>query len=227
MTIKEEFIEFYNQYLMFRSGAIDFLEYLKGTDFFEAPASTKFHSCVEGGLAEHSLKVAKLMMEKNSRFSLGERADSIAICGLLHDVCKTGFYKKSDETATAPQRKYLETLAGGSVANNDLLTKGHASNLIEWYKNGQQGEEPRWKQEYVVDEQLPLGHGEKSIYLINRYMGLSDDEAMAIRWHLGMFDAGIHFSYPSGFPFNKALHSCKLLTIMMTADLESSNLLES
>ena len=40
---------------------------------------------------------------------------------------------------------------------------------------------------YAIDDQFPYGHGEKSVFLIERKMHLKIDEAMAIRWHMGEF----------------------------------------
>lgn len=44
---------------------------------------------------------------------------------------------------------------------------------------------------YVVDDQFPLGHGEKSVYLIERFIRLKPEEAVAIRWHMGGFDDAV------------------------------------
>ena len=44
---------------------------------------------------------------------------------------------------------------------------------------------------YAIDEQFPYGHGEKSVYLIERFMRLKTEEAMAIRWHMGGFDDSV------------------------------------
>ena len=96
-NFKEEFLEIFNKHIR-RDGQDKLLEYLIKSDFFIAPASTKFHSCHEGGLCEHSVKVYKrfLSLIKNE---YGENYDqkisneSIAIISLLHDVCKINCYK--------------------------------------------------------------------------------------------------------------------------------------
>lgn len=62
MTPKEEFIEIYTKYIT-RNGAEELLEWLKRTDFFTAPASTKYHCACEGGLVMHSVSVFNTMME--------------------------------------------------------------------------------------------------------------------------------------------------------------------
>jgi len=50
-----------------------------------------------------------------------------------------------------------------------------------------------WVQEpyYTVEDALPYGHGEKSVYIVNGYMRLTREEAMAINWHMGGFDARV------------------------------------
>ena len=40
-----------------REGSAELLKWLKSTDFFTAPGSTRFHDCYSGGLAEHSARV--------------------------------------------------------------------------------------------------------------------------------------------------------------------------
>lgn len=225
MDIKTKFLALYNKHLSLRTGSEDLLVYLNSTDFFSAPASTKFHSAYPGGLAQHSLQVAELLLEKNARYNLGYPEESVVICGLLHDVCKANFYKFNEDPATDAQMAFLMKLSGEEYA---ALPKGKAyvSTLIDWHKNGRQGDKPVFEQTYVVADQLPIGHGEKSIFLINRHLELTNDEAMAIRWHMVAFDAGIHFSYPSGFPFHQSMNTCKLVTALFAADIEASNLIE-
>ena len=89
MTPKEEFIALYQAHIT-RPGADKLLAFLEKRDFFLAPASTRFHLACRGGLLEHSLNVGRLML----RYS-DEAPESLAICGLLHDLCKTNYYKES------------------------------------------------------------------------------------------------------------------------------------
>lgn len=78
-----------------RSGIHELIKWLESSDFFTAPASTKYHGCHEGGLCEHSLNVADALTSlcgaTNSLFTL----ESILIVALFHDLCKVNFYKKS------------------------------------------------------------------------------------------------------------------------------------
>ena len=83
---KEEFIELLKQ--TNREGMENLIEFLKNkTDFFEAPASTRFHGSFKGGLLEHSMKVYEILKQK-----AGD-SESVRIIALLHDICKTNFYK--------------------------------------------------------------------------------------------------------------------------------------
>jgi hypothetical protein len=75
-----------------REGIEFVVNFLAAGDFFTAPASTKYHSAYEGGLADHSWYVYKLFELKNKTLKLGLPEDTIAICGLLHDICKVNFY---------------------------------------------------------------------------------------------------------------------------------------
>ena len=93
MGYKEDFISIYQEHIS-REGSKELLEWLQTTDFFTAPASTKFHCACTGGLVQHSVKVYQVMMEKH--FEEGaDNPESFAVCALLHDLCKAQFYKCS------------------------------------------------------------------------------------------------------------------------------------
>ena len=98
---KERFIQIYKQYIH-RQGSDKLLEFLlsHNSDFFEAPASTRFHGNYEGGLVEHSLNVYDCLIDYLNRqrvketYHLEYNEESIAIVALLHDLCKINCYKK-------------------------------------------------------------------------------------------------------------------------------------
>lgn len=83
--MKEEFIALLKQ--VDREGMDNLIDFLNRSDFFEAPASTRFHGCFKGGLLEHSMKVYEILKTKT------EDSDSVKIIALLHDICKANFYK--------------------------------------------------------------------------------------------------------------------------------------
>jgi len=79
-----------------------------------------------------------------------------------------------------------------------------------------------WK----VNDQLPLGHGEKSLYLVSKYLTLSNAEAAAIRWHMGCWTPGVTTDRGLSQSFNAAAKEYPLVTLLITADCLSSRLLE-
>lgn len=181
---KEKFIEIYEKYIK-REGAKDLLEYLKKTDFFVAPASTQFHSAYEGGLCEHSINVYNrflnsVLNEYGKEYLTDDKMETIAICGLLHDICKIDTFKVD----------YRNKKVDGNWVSVPY---------------------------YTVEDNLPYGHGEKSVYIISGFMRLTREEAMMINWHMGGFDArvrggayGLSEAYYK-FPLAVILHTCDML----------------
>ena len=107
---KEEFLELFRQNVT-RRGADKLLEWLESTDFFTAPASTRFHAAYEGGLLEHSLNVYHVMMDKHYDPET-DNLESCTICTLLHDLCKAGFYDveyRNRKMTRACGKKYRST----------------------------------------------------------------------------------------------------------------------
>jgi hypothetical protein len=178
-----------------RDGVDNLIAYLKEkTDYFNAPASTNYHSNYVGGLAEHSDKVVELFKEKNKRYSLGLSEDTIYICGYCHDLCKCNFYKKSFKNVKEGKKK-----------------NGYGKEVDNWIE----------KEVWEIDDQLPLGHGEKSIIILQRFVSLSEFEVMAIRWHMGLPE-----DYISRKCYDRAIEKYPAITALYTADLESSIFLE-
>ncbi len=93
---RQEFTDIFTSRIT-RQGADKLLEYLNGSDFFRAPASGRFHLATEGGLCQHSVNVYKRLLavvkaEYGENYQSVVSDETIAICGLLHDVCKFNFY---------------------------------------------------------------------------------------------------------------------------------------
>ena len=127
---KEEFISIFKENIK-REGADELLEWLKKTDFFVAPASTKFHSAVAGGLCFHSLQVYK-RFKQNLENEYGEELSSkvsnetIAIIALLHDVCKTDCYKLDYRNVKVNNEWTKQPF----YAFNDSLPYGHGEKSV-------------------------------------------------------------------------------------------------
>ena len=101
MDYREQFIDVFKENVS-REGSAQLLEWLDTTDFFTAPASSKFHCACEKGLVQHSLNVYDLLIEKHFEEGV-DNPESFAICGLLHDLCKAQFYKVSTRNAKNEQ----------------------------------------------------------------------------------------------------------------------------
>jgi len=175
--MKEKFIKIYNNCIK-REGSDKLLEWLLKSDFFTAPASTRFHGAKEGGLLEHSINVY-------NRFEC-DNEETRAICALLHDLCKVNFYAVSQ-------------------------------------RNVKNEETNKWEKQpyYTVDDKLPYGHGEKSVYIIGGFMKLTREEAMAIRWHMGGFDDSVR---GGSYAMSGAFEQFPLALKLHIADLEATYL---
>lgn len=226
--MKERFIEEVGK--IKREGVKDLLAYLEEkTDFFTAPASTNFHGAEEGGLVKHSLGVLDAAIDLNESYQIiaEDQMDSIRICALFHDTCKIGFYVQNDEDATDPQINFMLDLcskAGITPPKRNQRTKAYISKVIQALKDGKTV--PEFKTAYKVDDQFPLGHGEKSLYIVSVFVGLSNEEALAIRWHLGGFDPAVTFGYPYGMSQRKAFKDFPLVCLIALADMAACYLID-
>lgn len=165
-----------------RDGIENLISWLEnGTDFFTAPASTKYHLSREGGLLEHSLNVYTELKKE-----LNVWTHSATIVSLLHDVCKANYYKQN----TKKQK------------NKDGIWED-----VTYYS---------------VDDLFPLGHGEKSVILLQKYIKLTDEEIIAIRFHMGGFESKDNYRYLSD-AFNK----CSLAVELHIADLKATYFTEN
>lgn len=155
-ALKDRFVEIYKANIT-RPGSERLLEYLlsDSSDFFTAPASTRYHGAYEGGLCEHSINVYECLKNYLERervrelYNLEYSDETIAIVALLHDLCKLNLYRTSYRNA-----------------KNEMGV---------WEKVPY----------FEYHDMLPYGHGEKSVYIISGFMRLTREEAFAIRWHMG------------------------------------------
>ena len=155
MEAKDEFLEIFYDNIE-RDGSERLVEWLEKSDFFTCPASARRHSAYKGGLCQHSINVYKRLVkllegEYGSQWSKKVSPESVAIMGLLHDVCKVG--------------TYVEDLKNVKV-------------------------DGKWEQKpyYRVEDSLPYGHGEKSVYILSAFIKLTREEALAI---MGEYDARV------------------------------------
>ena len=176
---KDNFIELYSYYIK-RPGAEEFFKWLENSDFFTAPASTKYHEAYEGGLCDHSVRVSQELARLLQAYpELKVPGETAVIVSLLHDVCKIGCYK------------------------TELRNK----------KN----EFGQWVQVpfYTFQEDTCFGgHGSKSVFLIQKFMKLTDEEIAAINCHMGVEHGN--------FTVYDAFRQFPLAFLLHTADMAST-----
>ena len=176
--IQERFEKIAREFIK-RDGIDELLGMLRTTDFYTAPASTRYHHSVEGGLAKHTLEVfdhliTDLKWEKFDK-------ESIAIVALFHDICKIGFYKTEMRNTKDESGKWVKVPY------------------------------------YTVEDIFPYGHGEKSVYLLSQILKLTEEEAMAIRWHMGLGEPKENYMY-----VQRAFAMYPLALHLHIADMKSS-----
>ena len=192
MDNRERFFDICRTYIK-REGIDRLLEYLASpqSDFFTAPASTKFHSSFEGGLLAHSLNVYDCLRDYMARektredFGLTCSDETIAIIALFHDLCKINCYK---------------------VSSRNVKDERGVWHSVPYYE---------------FSDELPYGHGEKSVYMLSGYMKLTREEAFAIRYHIGFASSLDNRTVSS------AMYLFPLALALYIADMEATYFLEA
>ena len=182
-----------------RDGMENVIKHLDRLGFFTAPASTKFHLNVKGGLMQHSwnvcntaLMLREQMIQMKPELAQKLPVESVIIASLLHDVCKSNIYKDA------------------------ILNRKNDQGI--WEKI------PGYEVDY---SSLPLGHGEKSvIMLLTLGLKLTKDEMLAIRWHMTAWELAFQ-SPEQKSNLQKAREIAPLCAIIQAADGLSSSLLEA
>lgn len=187
-----------------RPGMDKLMDYIRKSDFYTAPASTKFHLSCEGGLLQHSLNVLDTLRGILHEEQVNEdgttewfyevaghpvariKEDTLIIIALLHDLCKTHFY---------------------SVSTRNV-------------KNEKTG---KWEKVpyYTVNDLMPLGHGPKSAMLAKNYIRLTSEEMYAIWWHMGFTDKNA-----DTLSLTAAIEKFPIIWALHTADMMASSFME-
>ena len=197
---KDKFISICHENIK-RDGLDKLLAYLEKTDFFTAPSSTGFHLNEDGGLCRHSLNVFETACK--------------VYASVVEPAIKSG---NSPFTQEIP----MENIAVATLFHDLCKTKLY--HKTERWKKDEQG---RWVSYpgYEIQDEFPFGHGEKSCIIIGWFMRLNQDELLAIRWHMGMFEM-TEAGSSTRFAYRNAMDKYPLVSLVQTADMLSSNCLE-
>ena len=193
-----------------RDGADKLLESIRKSDFYKAPASTRFHLNEEGGLLQHSLNVYDCLVAIAETplwkpYIGNVSKETLTIVSLLHDLCKTYYYTidyKNQKTYDA------EKVAATSPREVKHDIKGDFIWEVAPF--------------YTVDNKYPVGHGSKSVILIQMCMKLTMEEIMAINWHMGAYCDSSQWG-----ELGEAFEKYPLALALHQADAMASALLES
>ena len=191
MTNREKFLKIYEENIK-RPGSEKLLNWLcsESSDFFTAPSSTRFHGSYEGGLLEHSLNVYECLKDYLARPRTKE------LYGMDYSE---------------------ESIAIVSLLHDLCKVNFYAVD----YRNAKNAQ-GIWEKVpyYTVRDELPYGHGEKSVYIVSGFMRLSREEAFAIRYHMGF--SGNEDKNLVG----QALEKFPLALALNVADMEAAYFLE-
>ena len=197
---KQRFIELSRTHIH-RDGLECLLNYIESSDFYVAPSSTNFHLNVEGGLCQHSLNVFDTLIS-------------------IYDT--TVKPRIISGNAAFTEEISMESMAIVALFH-DLCKVNLYHQTERWYKD----EQNRWQSYpgYEIKDNFPFGHGEKSCLMINWYLKLKQEELLAIRWHMGMFEMTEQGS-SSRFAYRTAMEKSPLVSLLHTADMIAANCFE-
>lgn len=193
-----------------REGVEELLNFIRGSDFYTAPASTRYHLAEEGGLLKHSLHVYDCLIKKKEnpvwKEALSDVSDdTFILVSLLHDLCKTYFYGEELKNRKTYDEEKVK-------AANPRTVKRDANGEFIW----------ETVPAYVVDDKYPLGHGEKSVFFIMQFVKLTMLEIAAIKHHMGAYCDSSQWN-----TLGQAYEKYPLALALHESDLEATYLLET
>lgn len=170
MELKDRFLEIVAG--VKRPGMEGLLQWLEDSDFYTAPASSRFHGAYAGGLLEHSLHVYDELLRLLKAYpEVPCSMETAAVIALFHDVCKVNMYVSE--------------------------------------KRNRKNDQGIWEQydAYKIQEKFKFGgHGSKSVFLLQNFIQLSPEEAVAINCHMGAWENEHCGDSWSQFPLGLLLH---------------------
>ena len=165
-----------------RPGMDKLIEHMNDNGFFTAPCSSMHHLCKEGGLAEHSLNVCKMMQNlfindtDVNKVMRSEFYNSIIISGLLHDLGKAMHRGKPN----------------------------YVPNLLK------SGEQSKAKPFETNKERLYISHEIISIVVASQFITLTEEEEFAIMYHNALYVPSGRDLNGKERPLQTLLHFCDM-----------------
>ena len=193
-----------------RPGMDRLMDYIRNSDFYQAPASTRYHLSEPGGLLQHSLNVYYTLTAKRQSPLWGAilksiPEESLILCALCHDFCKINYYKRIEKSKKCRAPQDIASASKKDIKNDNI---------------GQYV----WKTvaAYEIEDKFPFGHGSKSVFLLQQFgVPLQEFEALSIRFHAGVEDNSLQHS------FKKAVEMYPFVLCLHESDSEAANILET
>ena len=179
-----------------RPGIEELKAWLENSDFFISPASTKYHGCYDGGLVEHCLNVYQALTYLHGN--------------LVEGITEFNLPEISEESILIVA--LLHDVCKINTYVPDTKNVKNAKGV--------------WEQVpiYTRKPLLPMGHGGKSLFIIQQFMTLTRDEALAIYWHMGAYDISNYSNWDEiGLAYNDSL----LAFLLHQADMMSTYIMEN
>lgn len=181
-----------------REGIEDLITWLEGSDFFTAPASTQYHGSYPGGLLEHSINVMEALR-----------------------------YEYDTLLETSSIDFNLPIIDEASIIICGLLHDVCKANCyVESTRNVKNEQTGQWEKVpfYKRDPIFPMGHGGKSVFILQQFIKLTPQEAQAIFWHMGAYDIS---NYMTLNELGSA-YECNLLAFLLnSADMKATYIVEN
>lgn len=171
------------------------------SDFFTAPSSSKYHGNIEGGLCQHCLNVY------------------YAAKAEFENIKKLGRHSIINNSSISEDNLIIASLLHDFCKINfykkiTKIFKDDATNTWHHYYT------------YEIEDNFPIGHGEKSVVMLQNFIKLTWNEILAIRWHMSAHDSGIATSTTERIAMYDSMTKCPLVIILQNADLFATYMME-
>lgn len=198
---KETFLNLVKTYIK-RDGVEKCIAWLERSDLFVCPASTQYNLAVEGGLCQHALNVADLMIRKyfdkrvdeleeedaGREFEGGITIETILLVSLFSSICKVNCYAKDFK---------------------NVKVNGKWEQQEYW----------KWSEQFIYS-----GRGSKSVYILQQYMKLYIEEAQAICFYMAGEDNVL--SNVNDTTYKKIYEESQLALNLHLAEMEATYYLD-
>lgn len=170
------------------------------------------------GITRQGLKKLVDYLENNTDFFTAPAST------MFHGNCEGGLCEHSLNVYKLFSKKNIDYNLGLEEDSVKIMALFHDICKVNCYKQSTRNRkiDGKWVALpwYDFEDTLPYGHGEKSVWMLEKFIRLKTNEAMAVRWHMGLS------MEQEPRTISKAFDTYAEAVCLHTADLEASKLLE-